>query len=605
MYLLKATIENFLILKEAEVPLDAKSLVLVLGYSNDGGKADSNGVGKSSLFEAVCWCLYGKTYKGLSHDDVVSTRSKGGTKVQVDLLLGNQEINVIRHRQHKTGKNKLLVIIDGVNKTPFKQADAAILLNSLLPLSYTAFQHVCYFGQGMKSKFLSLNDTGRKKLLEELLGLQVFSDAEKIVKQKLRVVKDKQLKLYGNKEVLEDHVADLSDKIKSLAEAKTADLAVIETECDRINGEQLRYAREKGKFQEAVKDCSYARERVRQQLADAKSVYSGLRDSRDGLIKSMTRLSGQLDALEEREQKLSGLGVCDQCEQEVPEKHVVLRLAEIDEEKDTIQGGITQVETLMDDIDLSEQNELVEALVEKMQRVRDKETTNTLEINRISGLIQKNRGILRVLEGQKKAAVRPCDKLTESLRETEEELAEVVVKLEQAEREQPYLDYWEKGFSTTGIRSLLLDDVITYLNSRMAHHSRVISDGEIAIQLSPQTRLKSGEIREKMSVEASTGGAGYQAASGGQQRRMDLAVHFALSDLTSMVTGHRINLLICDEVLDCIDETGTDAILMMLEDKTRDGMTVFLIDHTDAVKDNVEKILVVTQDSGSSTTELT
>jgi exonuclease SbcC len=259
----------------------------------------------------------------------------------------------------------------------------------------------------------------------------------------------------------------------------------------------------------------------------------------------------------------------------------------------------------MDDIDLSEQNELVEALVEKMQRVRDKETTNTLEINRISGLIQKNRGILRVLEGQKKAAVRPSDKLTESLRETEEELAEVVVKLEQAEREQPYLDYWEKGFSTTGIRSLLLDDVITYLNSRMAHHSRVISDGEIAIQLSPQTRLKSGEIREKMSVEASTGGAGYQAASGGQQRRMDLAVHFALSDLTSMVTGHRINLLICDEVLDCIDETGTDAILMMLEDKTRDGMTVFLIDHTDAVKDNVEKILVVTQDSGSSTTELT
>ena len=604
MHLLKATIENFLILKSAEVPLDAKSLILVLGYSNDGGKADSNGVGKSSLFEAVCWCLYGKTYKGLSHDDVVSNRSEGGTKVQVDLLLGTDEISVIRHRKHKKGKNKLLVIVNGVNKTPFKQADAEILLSSLLPLSYTAFQHVCYFGQGMKSKFLSLNDTGRKHLLEELLGLQVFGDAEKIVKQKLRAVRDSQLRLYGKKEVLEDHATELELKISSLNVAKKQDVAELQGVIDKLNGEQQRLSSQKRTLHDAELEFDGSKHTVKHKLRKARDSYSMMLDEKDGLLTAKSRLDGKIDGLEAREEKLEGLGVCDQCEQTVSPDHVAERLAEIEKEKDKLQGGIGLIQEQMDTFDCSYQLELVEALKEKLQRVKDKEQANLFSIHNIQDLMSKNRGILTVLEDQKRAAARPSDKLIEALVDTQTELIEVVVKLEQAERDEPYLAFWEKGFSTTGIRSLLLDDVITYLNTRMAHHSRVISDGEIALQFSPQTRLKSGEIREKMSVEASTGGAGYQAASGGQQRRMDLAVHFALSDLTSMVTGHKINLLICDEVLDCIDETGTDAILMMLADKTRDGMTVFLIDHTDAVKNNVENILVVTQDGVVSTAEL-
>jgi DNA repair exonuclease SbcCD ATPase subunit len=194
MRLCKARIENFLILKEADVPLDAKALVLVLGYTSDGGRADSNGVGKSSLFEAVCWCLYGKTYKGISHDDVVNNRCKGGTRVELDLLIDSDAITVVRHRKHSKYKNKLLLFKNGVNITPFNQKDAEVVLDSLLPLSYNAFKHVCYFGQGMSDKFLALNDSGRKQLLEELLGMEAYNAAEKRVKLELRELRDDELR---------------------------------------------------------------------------------------------------------------------------------------------------------------------------------------------------------------------------------------------------------------------------------------------------------------------------------------------------------------------------------------------------------------------------
>jgi len=607
MRLRKATIENFLIIKKAEVPLDAKDLVLVLGYSVDGGRADSNGVGKSSLFEAVCWCLYGKTYKGLSHDDVISNRSKGGTRVELDLVVGADEITIVRHRGHKKNKNKLHIFINGKNKTPFKQTDAEITLRALLPLSYTAFKHVCYFGQGMGDKFLALNDTGRKQLLEELLGLDIFNKAEKETKRKLKELRLEKVNLEGKMEVLKDNIDDHKERIRDLDTQRAAALAELDVEQAEIAEQQAKLEKEKKLYLKKGDTFDKRLENIKDQLAEAEVEYNSLNKEHRGLEKTLVERESAMRSLKRREKKLSEMSLCGECEQAVSKKHVYLKVAEITEENKAHMDAAESIrfEILEVREQLEEQQELVEAIQSKRMKTREEHQSHTYEVNRLSGLISKNKQIHAGNERRRASVLAPSDSLREALREAKKSLATVESRLSTLLAQEPYLAFWERGFSTTGIRSLLLDDVIIYLNERMNHHSRAISDGEIAIQLAPQTKLKSGELREKMSIEASTGGAGYKAASGGQQRRMDLAVHFALSDLTSMVTGHRINLLICDEVLDCIDETGTDAILEMLGEKTKQGMTVFLIDHTDAVKDNVERILVVTQENGVSTTELT
>ena len=603
MYLLKAEIENFLILKEAEVPLDIKELVLVLGYSLDGGRADSNGVGKSSLFEAICWCLYGKTYKGLSHDDVVSNRSTGGTRVAVDLKVGTDEITVIRHRKHKKYKDKLHVIVNGKNKTPFKQTDAEALLSSYLPLSYSAFKHVCYFGQGMKDKFLALNDTGRKELLEELLGLDVFGAAEKRVKKKVKVLRERKLYLDGRKQAYGDSCRDLKGMIEELEAKKDESL------------KEIKRKRKKLKLQ--IKELKgYRADTLAKQFKQDKKVTSlqKKRDKADKELKNLWSKKYSLDqerlrfvadrnSLKVRRNGLKDLSVCDACEQKVPKIHVKKRLRIIANEILELDEAIEETEVEVESLGFETAEEIVKAISEKFGSLDTRKLA--YEVSRLDDAIDKTKFMVAELGEREAELLAPSDKLREALSETQEDLAAIVTELAEIASEEPYLAFWEKGFSASGVRSLLLDDVLTYLNSRMGHHSRAVSDGEIAIQFSPQTKLKSGDIREKMSVSASTGGAGYKAASGGQQRRMDLAVHFALSDLTSMVTGHKINLLICDEVIDCIDETGTDAILEMLGDKTRQGMTVFLIDHTDAVKDNVEHVLVVTKENGVSTSELT
>lgn len=604
MKLLKASIENFLIIKKAEVPLDAKALVLVLGYSIDGGQADSNGVGKSSLFEAICWCLYGKTYKGISHDDVVNNRCKGGTRVELSLVIDDETLTVIRHRKHSKHKNKLLIFKGDKNVTPFSQKDAEIVLESLLPLSYNAFKHVCYFGQGMADKFLALNDSGRKHLLEELLGMEAYTSAEKRAKLVCKEFTNRNIRLAGKKEVLERNIEAEEAKLVAFESSKAESVAEInkqrgalDKDLDTLEVSVLTAETQlevRGKRKDLFSD----------QLEDAQTELKDLERKESRLESKKMESTVTLCALKRTMKKVSELQQCSECEQEVPEDHTLARLAELQKEVEEHDLATNGIQHKLDELEtpITDQVELVEALEAKLESIDV--VTPLIELNRTKGLIKRNKEIRGELALREAAITAPSQGLREALQASQEDLVVVDDELAQIALEKPYYDFWEKGFSTTGVRSLLLDDVITYLNSRINHHSRAISDGEISIQLAPQTKLKSGDLREKMSVKASTGGAGYKAASGGQQRRMDLAVHFALSDLTSTITGHRVNLLICDEVLDCIDETGTDAILSMLEEKTRREMTVFLIDHTDAVKDNVNKILVVSQENGVSTTEL-
>ena len=79
-----------------------------LDLSNNGlwSVVGVNGVGKTSIFESIIWCLYGKT-KQDSVDDVVNRFTQKDCKVSVSFELDNKIYKVIRYRKHTTQKNNV------------------------------------------------------------------------------------------------------------------------------------------------------------------------------------------------------------------------------------------------------------------------------------------------------------------------------------------------------------------------------------------------------------------------------------------------------------------------------------------------------------------
>ena len=79
------SIRNCLTIGHAELELDSRGLLLVQGENRDDTSAKSNGAGKSSILDALCWCLFGETARGVSGDDIVNTTAKKDCSVIVML----------------------------------------------------------------------------------------------------------------------------------------------------------------------------------------------------------------------------------------------------------------------------------------------------------------------------------------------------------------------------------------------------------------------------------------------------------------------------------------------------------------------------------------
>lgn len=139
-----------------------------------------NGAGKTSIFEALVWCLYGHNLKGTVIKKVASwpeLRSKQwkGTVVNVTFHLNDVVYNIERQLDYTTkdGKNSnLLIFKNGKEITDdllFKK-DAQQYIINLLGMDYQAFMNSIMFGQRMAKLIESSNDD-KRSLFERLFEM--------------------------------------------------------------------------------------------------------------------------------------------------------------------------------------------------------------------------------------------------------------------------------------------------------------------------------------------------------------------------------------------------------------------------------------------------
>lgn len=171
--------------------------------------------------------------------------------------------------------------------------------------------------------------------------------------------------------------------------------------------------------------------------------------------------------------------------------------------------------------------------------------------------------------------------------------------------EQDCLLFWQKAYSNQGIKSFVLDDITPFLNKRVNKYLSKLTSGHIEVKFNTQSTLKSGETREKFSIEISNqdGGKEYSSNSGGERKRIDLAINLALQDLVASRSNKRINIAMFDEVFDALDETGVEQVIELLQELSKEKSSIFVISHNDHLKSYFTNIITVTKKDGFSTIE--
>ena len=174
-------------------------------------------------------------------------------------------------------------------------------------------------------------------------------------------------------------------------------------------------------------------------------------------------------------------------------------------------------------------------------------------------------------------------------------------RIEKIKSDQPYYEFWSRAFGDDGIKSFIFDLVCSTLTNRANSYLNVLTGGHISVAFDTQKKLKSGETREKFECQVVSDGGPipYDNYSGGEKRRVSLAVDMSLADLMSDYHGSKFNMVVFDEQDQYLDNKGRAHYMNLLK-KIAKHKRVFVVAHDYQFKAEFDEVITVEKKDGVS-----
>ena len=134
--------------------------------------------------------------------------------------------------------------------------------------------------------------------------------------------------------------------------------------------------------------------------------------------------------------------------------------------------------------------------------------------------------------------------------------------------------FWEKAFSEQGVIKYIINNVLEYFNERCNYYLSYLTNSKYSVQFDE-------ELTEK--IETNGRLLSYISLSGGEKRKLNLAVLLGLKDLLLLTDKSHVDLLFFDEVAENIDEEGIDGLHQLLLELKK-SKTIFIITHNKYLK---------------------
>jgi DNA repair exonuclease SbcCD ATPase subunit len=512
-------LEGFTKHKKTTLVLPEKGIVLVTG---------KNGSGKSSVIEGVAYGLWGKTLRGTKpwQPDVNGeVRIKADGRVVARVWSGKRES-----------------LSTGVSDNFPTNTKAQEALEKVVG-SFDVWRRSCVFSSSDAAGFTLATDGERKRLLESVLGLAVFDAASDASRADLRAAEVKLAEARSQEGMLQERIAGTRGRISDLQAQMQALPAAVDLEALKGRATKLRSLA--GESRDA---WSALRERLAARLGEVRQALE---------LMGVAKLKGQ---------KAAALTHCDRCEQEVDAavRQVVVK-------KWAMEAVVQEVRADNLKVEAAELRPDVEEADQERFTLEDKLNAVTAEINAATPAER-----LRV-DGEKQIAAlekQLAEQVAKRAGINTASLQVVVAELEGA----------VAVLGMKGVRAHVLGSALSGLEQAANGWLARVAGPGLTLKLSPYSEKKSGGVSDSISLEVhgAGGGLGYAASSGGERRRIDVALMLALGQIAGAAAGAEPGTMFFDEVFDALDEEGVDRAITVLEELAQ-VRTVIVISHSASV----------------------
>jgi len=190
------TMRNFLSVGAVvqAVKLDTDKLTLVLGENLDlGGDGARNGVGKTTMIQALSYALYGNPINQIRKDNLINRTNAKGMMVTLEFSVNGVEYKIERGRKPNVLRfyvnNSLQNSKEDKNEAQGENKETQLAIEHAIGMSSDMFKHIIALNT-YSEPFLSMKANDQRNVIEQLLGITLLSEKADLIKEKIRLNKD-------------------------------------------------------------------------------------------------------------------------------------------------------------------------------------------------------------------------------------------------------------------------------------------------------------------------------------------------------------------------------------------------------------------------------
>ena len=612
-----------------------RGTVLLMGRNLDDPKSKSNASGKSSLCDALEWCLFGEVPRGDTADSIVNVNGKGGTCVTVHVLDDDGHlIQVQRLRDYPKHKNGVNLAIDGQDKTKLDTAATQEDINKYLGMDREVFRCAVNFAQGNTFNFADATDSERKAILTKVLQLEEIDIWAERLNTKLKEAEAQKTQATINLQRAQD---DLQRLQATNLEQQSQNWQ--NWHHSALQAAEQAFASATAAHQEAQRQYEGATQPPPPDNDGTSPLYNAQTGARvyqsqcqmavreaEGAVHSLRGSYAHVQT-QMRQAQAQDTGKCSSCGQPVSTEHkaqeaarFAAQLAQLEAEGQAAAAKVEPLKAALASADhalaqiesqLREHQQDLASKRAAYQALRSQVDALANHRDQTSRSQQDAARNLKQLQQQTNPHLAAMQQLAKDCQAKAAEVGILEGNLAFLNKDVTHLEFWKYGLGPKGLKSWILDSKIEELTREVNRWVHMLTGGTVWVRFETQKEVGSGKnkkLSESLTLRAfrhnpdgTTTERNYRSWSGGEKQRIALGVDFGLAQLVANRSNRRYDLIIADELFQKgLDSAGKEAVAELLSHLEKEKSTILVIDHDVIFQGLFQETLIVEKHNGRS-----
>lgn len=511
----------------------------------------SNGAGKSTILDALCFVLFNKPFRKINKPQLINSINNKSMLVEVEFTVGTNKYLIrrgVKPNIFEIFENDKLVDQDAANRDYQKYLET-----SILKLNFKSFTQVVILGSSTFVPFMQLPAAHRREVIEDLLDINVFSVMNTLLKDRVTDLKQKDTDC--------KHMLRLSEEKLKLQESNVKNLETVQE--DRVNEKLLKIKSNEEKIKSSKEELDSHINTIKlleNELDDGDAIQTSLDSMREIKIK----LSEKSRLLQNEINFFDKNSVCPTCTQSLSDEFRFAKTESLQTKRGEVVSGLDELETRSQEV--TERFNTFKINLKNLDTHR--RNASSLERDIVKTEFENLQINKEIIELQSNTPNIDVEKKKQQ--ELLDEYQSTKVQCADVSRQKDEYSVVQSLLKDTGIKSLIIKKYIPIFNKLINKYLHSM-DFYVNFTLDENFDEKiMSRCRDSFS---------YASFSEGEKQKIDLALLFTWREVARMKNSASTNLLILDEVFDSsLDDSSTQELFKILNGLGPEA-NIFVISH--------------------------